>query len=571
MSERLAERVARWLSDLGISHTIVTEDDAAHGKLAQARLVILPLNPDPPASVLEPLRGVIERGGHLVVCFSASAALADLMHVDLGAYTPSEKPGRWEAMEFKDAEGWRVPKRVFQSSWNIRSVSPKDRSGEVIARWVTAAGDLIDDPAWVSSDRGLWMTHILLEDDTFAKQRMLLGLLGHYEKNIWYEAARHALTDAGKIDSFAGVESAIAGLTRLSAGDEHVADLLERARRQRGAMTEQFNVGNYAGVVDLEQQLRDTLTEAFAICQRPKSGELRGVWDHDGTGWFPGNWDKTCGILSESGMNAIFPNVQWAGLAHYPSDVIPSSTTERLYGDQMAQCLKAARSRGLQVHAWKICWNVEQAPDEFVAGLKKSGRLLKTAGGATLPWLDPSRADNQDLELAAIRELVKNYEIDGLHLDYIRYPPGAAKKSAWSITEFVRKVHDEVKSIRPSVQLSAAVWGQYPSCVESVGQDWAAWLKSGYVDFVVPMDYTTDRYEFGALLQRQLALPNAHGRIYAGIGVSAAESQLRPDAVIEQILTLRQLGVPGFVLFDLSHPLLDTLPLLRKGVTRSGP
>ena len=569
MSQRLADRISRWLTNVGVSHAVVSEDDVSRGKLSNARLVVLPLNPHPPAAVLSELRGVIERGGHLVVCFSSSAELADLMNVELGAYTPAAKPGRWEAMDFADAEKWHVPPRVYQSSWNIRPVKPRAGAGRVLARWVDATGNVLPDPAWVATDRGLWMTHVLLEDDTFSKQRMLLGLLAHFEKTLWYEAARNALADVGKIDSFTGVEGAVAGIRKLARGDQEIADQLAQARELRGQMTGEFNRGNYAGAVDLNEEIRELLTAAYARCQNPRRGELRGIWDHDGTGWFPGDWDKTCRIMAQSGFNTVFPNMQWAGLAHYKSDVIPTSDTFRRYGDQVTACVKAAHKYGMQVHVWKVCWNVEQAPDEYVARLKKSGRLLKSASGATLPWLNPAIADNQTLELDAIKELVRNYDIDGLHLDYIRYPPAAAEKSAWAISEFVRKVNAEVKALRPDLKLSAAVWGQYPSCVKSVGQDWAAWLKGGYVDFVVPMNYTADRYEFESLLRRQLALPNAKGRILAGIGVTSAESQLRPDEAMEQVLTLRALDVPGFVLFDMSHPVLDaTLPMLRLGLTK---
>lgn len=569
MSERLAQRIGRWLTAVGVSHAVVSEDEAAKGALSNARLVILPLNPDPTPAVLQALDSVLERGGHLVVCYSSSAALAERMGVRLGAYMPAPQPGRWAAMDFRVAESWRIPPRVYQRSWNIRPVTPAVSGGEVIAQWATAAGEATDDPAWVATPRGLWMTHILLEDDTFAKQRMLLGLLARYDKTIWYEAARHAIASAGKIDGFAGVEGAIAGIREASGGDAQVGKLLTRARSLRGEMTEQFNLGNYPAVVDTERRMRSALTEAYAASQSPRPAELRGVWDHDATGWFLGDWPRTCRILSESGFNAVFPNVQWAGLAHYPSEVIPTSDTLRLYGDQLTACIKAAHARNIQVHAWKICWNIEQAPPEFRERMKRAGRLLKSSGGATLNWLDPARADNQDLERAAIRELVRKFDVDGLHLDYIRYPPGAAEKNPGAITEFVRKVREDVKAIRPDVKLSAAVWGQYPSCVRSVGQDWAAWLKNGYVDFVVPMNYTTDRYEFESLLRAQLALPNARGRVYAGIGVSAAESQLRADQVIEQILALRRMGSPGFVLFDMSRPVLDdTLPMLRRGPTR---
>jgi uncharacterized lipoprotein YddW (UPF0748 family) len=566
MSQRIGERVGRWLSDQGISHTVMKEDEALRRGLDNARLVVLPLNPNPPPQLLAELQRVLERGGKLVVCFSASEALARLMRVELGPYTPAGDPGRWEAMVFRNHRDLHVPERVYQSSWNIRPVRPLDETGRIIATWANAAGKLTSDPAWVQTTRGLWMTHILLEDDSFAKRHMMTGLLGACDRTVLYEAARHALAAAGKVDHFPGLEESLAGISRLGKGHPAGAEinrLLDEARGLKSTMLQQFNLAGYANVIDTARVLQDRMTEAYSLCQVNRPGEFRGIWDHDGTGWFVGDWDKTCRIMKESGFTAVLPNMQWAGLTHYPSRVYPVSATSRLYGDQMQACLKAARKHGLQVHVWKVCWNIEQAPDDFKARMKREGRLLKQQGGGTMNWLDPAQPANIELELNALKELVRTYAIDGLHLDYIRYHPNAAKKDgkATVISEFVRRVHEEVAPLRPGMKVSAAVWGAYPSCVNSIGQDWALWLKAGWVDFLCPMNYTVDRHEFTGLLQKQLALPNARGRIYPGLGVTAAESQLRPDAVIEQVLSLRELGAPGFVLFDMSHPVLDgTLP-----------
>ncbi len=125
------------------------------------------------------------------------------------------------------------------------------------------------------------------------------------------------------------------------------------------------------------------------------------------------------------------------------------------------------------------------------------------------------------------------------------------------------------KGREPDLQLSAAVWGGYPDTIPSIGQDWAVWLKEGYVDFVCPMNYTEDAFRFSALVEKQMALPGARGRIFPGIGITASESQLRPDEVVEQISILRRLQAPGFALYDLSQTLRqDVLPVLRQGVTR---
>ena len=140
---------------------------------------------------------------------------------------------------------------------------------------------------------------------------------------------------------------------------------------------------------------------------------------------------------------------------------------------------------------------------------------------------------------------------------------------AEQITSFVRLAHDEIKAINPKIKLSAAVYSSYPDVIKSIGQNWGLWLKEGYVDFVCPMNYTTDPSTFAQMCRRQLALPGARGRVYPGLGVTAAESQLTPDQVIEQIDTLRELDAPGFMLFDLSRTVRDeTLPMLHLGLTR---
>jgi uncharacterized lipoprotein YddW (UPF0748 family) len=527
----------------------------------------------------------------------------------LGPYTPSEEPGRWASIVFDNAAGWHVPERVFQTSWNIRPVHPKKDAATVIAHWAGADGRTLKDPAWVASDAGAWMTHILLEDDTHNKQRMLAGIIGRFMPSIWNDTARQAIDQAGRIDEFDSYESARAGvaaMARAADTETEVGAALDRADALHARMLQLYEQGNYAAVLDAARSFNATLADAYARAQRPLPGEFRAVWDHDGVGWFPGDWRKTCGVLAESGMNAVFPNVLWGGLAHFKNSVVPLSDTAARYGDQVAACVKAAHGKGLQVHAWVVCWNLENAPDDFVERMRKEGRLQVRADGKTAPWLDPAHPANVAMALTALRELATNYDLDGIHLDYVRYPSADLSYSPvarsgfekwlgrevrkwpqdvqaggdWAsdfrrwrvrvITRFVVQARDTVKGARPDAKFSAAVWGNYPDCVKSVAQDWATWLEEGYVDFVVPMNYTTDRGRFGQLLRNQLALPGAEGRVYPGIGVTAAESQLSPDQVIEQVRALRAQRAPGFVLFDLSHTLLsETLPALSAGATRT--
>jgi len=94
-------------------------------------------------------------------------------------------------------------------------------------------------------------------------------------------------------------------------------------------------------------------------------------------------------------------------------------------------------------------------------------------------------------------------------------------------------------------------------------------MSEGMLDFVCPMNYAQELGRFTALIDQQLPLPGVRGRIYPGIGVTANESQLRGDEVVEQILALRKRDVGGFVLYDLSQSVVDdVLPTLRMGTTK---
>ena len=201
-------------------------------------------------------------------------------------------------------------------------------------------------------------------------------------------------------------------------------------------------------------------------------------------------------------------------------------------------------------------------------------------------------------------EILANYEVDGIHLDYIRYPGSHAcycaecrkrfilatrqKIEEWpaavlpqtgkysreyiewrtqQITRLVRLLHKRARQVDPDIKISTAVFGGYPACVTSIGQDWIAWAKAGYIDFVCPMNYTEDTGYFTELLANQLALMPKNVAIYPGIGATASNSLLRPDAVIEQIYLARYLGSSGWAIFDYSVDLSRTvLSALAMGV-----
>ena len=197
-------------------------------------------------------------------------------------------------------------------------------------------------------------------------------------------------------------------------------------------------------------------------------------------------------VLADAGINAIIPNMLDAGQASYPSAYLPPHPDVAEQGDQMRQLLDAAHRHGIEVHAWKVNFNLSTAPDSFVARMRREGRLQANTAGQEQPWLCPSHPANRRLEVESMLEVVRNYEVDGIHFDYIRYPGVencyddgcrlrfqeqtghvvddwprdvltgelAEPFQAWrqeQITAVVREVAVRSRAIRPEVQISAAV------------------------------------------------------------------------------------------------------------------
>jgi uncharacterized lipoprotein YddW (UPF0748 family) len=609
VARRTAQRISQWLGDLQLAHATLPESTVTAARLARARIVILPYNPEITPARLELLRTFVERGGRLMVFYSGDAALATLLGFRLGPYQAADGTGQWASFHFADARTLHVPKRVYQDSWNIRVAHPAHPSARVIAYWENSSGQRMEDPAWVQSHRGLWMSHILLPGDDRNKRELLAGLLTQLAPDLWQDIAQHTIARAGRIGPYTSFNESIARIKHHSRNHHNrrdVQQLLNNSEEQHRRLQLLFAREQFPQAVHTGRALQRTLLQAYAQVQSTRTPEWRAVWDHKGTGLYPGAWDRTAHLLAGHGINAIVANMLWGGVAHYDSRVLPRSNTHRLYGDQLTQCIEAARAHGLEVHVWIVCWNLTGAPPEFVARMRREGRLIHDADGQEMPWLNPAHPDNVRLMVDSLKEVANRYDIDGIHLDYIRYPhrracysdytrqrfeewrgqrrvarwpadalPGGPLDEAFrrfrvdQINLAVRTVHRELRAAHPSLKISAAVWGGYPDIIQSIAQDWAHWLEKGYVDFLTPMNYTMDFAQFMHLTRTQLDLPHAEDRIMPGIGVTSAESQLTPDQVIHQISGARQLGARGWILFDLNNTLRsETLPYLHEGITR---
>ena len=342
--------------------------------------------------------------------------------------------------------------------------------------------------------------------------------------------------------------------------------------------------------------------ESVLMTFTSRESELRGAWIHSAYGIKGWNWDETVRVLAENGFNAIFPNMSWACVADYKSDVLPVHPDVETFGDQIEACLAACRKYGVELHVWHVCWNMgHRTPADIVKWMQEEKRTQLSVDGTASRFLAPHLEENFKMEKEALLEIVRKYDVDGIHFDYIRYPdskcdfsPGAraafeknlgstvekwpddcrpggkhyAAYNLWrqnNISRLVEVVSKEAHAAKPSIKVSAAVYGEWEGAKEWVAQDAALWVKSGWLDFICPMNYSANSADFRDWLSRQLEITAPILPIYAGIG---AYMTATPVDVAEQIRIARTIGADGFVCFSLTEAFAkETLPMLKLSST----
>ena len=598
----VAKRFSRMLGIIGFTADTFEESSLSKTQLKSRKLIVLPLNAVLSTQTAGLLKNFVAGGGKLFVTYSLADTVAPLLGLQQTDWLKEESPGQFASIQLNATEIPNMPTSIRQASWNITVAVPTTPQTKVIGYWHNIAGESTGLPALFMGEAGVFFSHIFLPDDILTKTRFLAALLGHLVPEFRHPLAKRAIEMMTTVGHTDGLE-ALAMFVQESGVPEAV-QALETGKRLMEKARSEYDSKAYNAAITTARASREAFSKAYFLSHISLETEGRAVWNHSGLGAYPGDWDRSAKELAAAGVNMILPNMAWAGVAHYSSKVLPQSKTFTQYGDQLAQCVTAARTYDLEVHVWKITWNLEGAPKGFVEKMRKDGRTQVSAAGKPLNWLCPSHPKNVQLEVESILEIVTNYDVDGIHLDYIRYPgshacyceecrkrftlatrqqidewpaavlPGTGTYSdeyiEWrtqQITRLVRMLHKRLREANPDIKLSAAVFGGYPACVTSIGQDWIAWAKAGYVDFVCPMNYTEDTNYFTELFVNQLALMPKEVAIYPGIGATATNSLLTPDAVVEQIYLSRSLGASGWTIFDYSLDISETvLPALEMGV-----
>ncbi len=292
--------------------------------------------------------------------------------------------------------------------------------------------------------------------------------------------------------------------------------------------------------------------------------------------------------LESKKFNTVYFQARSNGTVMFNSSFEPLSQyiTGQVEGessyDPLKYAIEQAHKRGIEIHAWintcMIYGGTEKAilqNKNHLSQKKPEWIVEDERDGQKTLWVDPGLPEVRDYISDLITELVENYDIDGVHLDYIRYP-GKNFEDDFSyqihgagltrddfrrnnISSLVKEIYEKVKSVKPLVKIGAAPIGVYKklpgmAAWESyydIYQDSYSWMKSGIVDYLTPQIYwSLDENPRFDLLAKDWAA-NSSGRGVV-LGIAAYKENVKPD-IDDMIKLSRKLKADGVSFFRYQH------------------
>ena len=292
----------------------------------------------------------------------------------------------------------------------------------------------------------------------------------------------------------------------------------------------------------------------------------------------------TCDAMYDSKL------VPWS---YYLTGVMGRAPTP--YYDPLAFAVEEAHKRGLELHAWFSPYRAGHPSQKPPFATNHVSRirpdLVRKFGG--LLWLDPGEKDAQDFSLNVIMDVVRRYDIDGVHFDdrlgypeadaevpknsdfpddatWKHYLAGGGKMSRddWrreNVNTFVHRVYDAIKSVKPWVKFGIApsgIWqqGNPPqirgrSAYAVLYTDSRKWLMNGWLDYCSPQLYwaiAPPEQSFPVLLKWWAEQNPKHRNVWPGLDAEKTGGKWNAEEIVNQINITKQqsAGAAGAVLYS---------------------
>ncbi|MBP5257851.1 MAG: family 10 glycosylhydrolase [Prevotella sp.] len=268
--------------------------------------------------------------------------------------------------------------------------------------------------------------------------------------------------------------------------------------------------------------------------------------------------------LQKANVNTVLIQTRVRASVIYPSDIEPwdaclTGTYNRHPGyDPLQFAIDECHKRGMELHAWVVSIPTGKWTSSESKRIRaRYPHLVKKVG--ELSYLNPEVDATGDYIADICEEIVSRYDVDGIHLDYIRYPDGwnitvSRDSGRRYITNIVRKVSRRVKSRKPWVKMSCSPVGKYRDLSRYSSKGWNAyskvcqpaqeWLRDGLMDQLYPMMYFRGDNYYPFLADWQ---EHSYGRtIVSGLGIwylDRREGNWPLVDITRELNVSRQLGI----------------------------
>lgn len=267
--------------------------------------------------------------------------------------------------------------------------------------------------------------------------------------------------------------------------------------------------------------------------------------------------------LQKANINTVLLQTRIRATTIYPSQYEPwdgclSGFPGKSPGyDALQFAIDECHKRGMEVHAWVVTIPVGKWNSYGCRQLRKRfPRLIKRIDQDG--YMDPEATQTGCYLAEMCREIVQRYDVDGIHLDYIRYPETwkfriGKDQARGNITRIVEKIHQAVKKEKPWVKMSCSPIGKFDdlsrywshgwNAYTKVAQDAQAWLKDGLMDELFPMMYFRGDQFFPFAIDWK---EHSYGKIIApGLGIyflDPKEGKWNISDITSELYHLRNIG-----------------------------
>ena len=272
--------------------------------------------------------------------------------------------------------------------------------------------------------------------------------------------------------------------------------------------------------------------------------------------------------LKAAGINVVLLQTRVRATTIYPSAMEPwdgclSGTAGRNPGyDPLQFAIDECHKRGMQLHAWVVTIPIGKWASAGCTELRKRyPNMVKKiiVNGTPEGYMDPEKPQTATYLADICEEIVKKYDIDGIHLDYIRYPETwkikvSRQQGRRHITSIAEAISQRVKRLKPWVMMSCSPIGKHDDLSRYSSRGWNArtvvcqdaqeWLRTGVMDALFPMMYFRDNHFYPFAIDWQ---ERSYGKIVApGLAtymLDRREGNWQLLTVAQEMNVLRQLGL----------------------------